>query len=462
MRKITTILQIMAVTTVLAIASNASASHFRYGHIFWKQVGNNTVEATVQAAWRRNGYVCWDASTLTVTACSSDDGLPGVGDVFLENIGGTTLNWGDGTIASSPLGRLLFVVTSIDTDNNWLFAEALDATSLPAIDTTLSHTYATPGDYTAFIGSCCRISAISSPNEHINNPDGAYQVQTIINAGTTNNSPISVSSPIVTCPINGLCQFSIPASDPDADPLTFRLSTSSEAGSGFSQPPGATVDSTSGVYSWDTTGAQLASNPANNTLYSTQVTIEDATSKVALDFFIQLVDDVDPNPPQITPSPNSPPICNTTQVVNLGDTKSFDVLASDVDPGDMITLNVVGLPDGATMQPQLPVTDNPVSSIFSWMPTSSDLGDHVMNFTAASTGGGSADCPVTVRVTDPCDIDADDDIDVDDVNLIFSARNTPSSGPNDPRDADGDGVITVLDGRICALKCTLENCATPE
>jgi hypothetical protein len=58
-----------------------------------------------------------------------------------------------------------------------------------------------------------------------------------------------------------------------------------------------------------------------------------------------------------------------------------------------------------------------------------------------------------------CDVDLDGRIDRNDINLIFAARNTPATGPDDPRDADGDGVITVNDARICTLLCTNPNCA---
>lgn len=60
-----------------------------------------------------------------------------------------------------------------------------------------------------------------------------------------------------------------------------------------------------------------------------------------------------------------------------------------------------------------------------------------------------------------CDVDVDGDVDRVDIGLIFAARNQPATGPDDPRDADGDGVITVLDGRACAAVCTLPGCAEP-
>ena len=58
-----------------------------------------------------------------------------------------------------------------------------------------------------------------------------------------------------------------------------------------------------------------------------------------------------------------------------------------------------------------------------------------------------------------CDVDADGDVDRSDVFAIMAARNTPASGPDDPRDADGNGVITVLDARQCVVQCTNPRCA---
>ena len=99
--------------------------------------------------------------------------------------------------------------------------------------------------------------------------------------GGANHPPVSTMPPIVTCPKNGICTFPIPASDPDNDTLTCRLSTSTEAGgsTGFDQPGppnapnAASVNNLTGVYTWNTTGATI--KPSGTTYYSTQVTIED-------------------------------------------------------------------------------------------------------------------------------------------------------------------------------------------
>jgi hypothetical protein len=58
-----------------------------------------------------------------------------------------------------------------------------------------------------------------------------------------------------------------------------------------------------------------------------------------------------------------------------------------------------------------------------------------------------------------CDIDEDRDIDRGDVRTILMNRNQPSSGPDDPMDADGDEQITVRDAKICISHCTNPRCA---
>lgn len=56
------------------------------------------------------------------------------------------------------------------------------------------------------------------------------------------------------------------------------------------------------------------------------------------------------------------------------------------------------------------------------------------------------------------DLNGDGGVDLDDVYIITNALNTPAYtktvGRNDPRDLDGDGLITVADARILANNCT--------
>lgn len=44
-------------------------------------------------------------------------------------------------------------------------------------------------------------------------------------------------------------------------------------------------------------------------------------------------------------------------------------------------------------------------------------------------------------------------------DIILAARNTPAGGPDDSWDLDGDGMITVFDGRKLVLLCTRPRCS---
>jgi hypothetical protein len=79
---------------------------------------------------------------------------------------------------------------------------------------------------------------------------------------------------------------------------------------------------------------------------------------------------------------------------------------------------------------------------------------------ADSNGDGIGDaCSAQVAV---CDVEPDGDIDKLDLRAISRSRNQPATGPDDPMDADGDGVITVRDVKACIPQCTLPGCAIPD
>ena len=75
----------------------------------------------------------------------------------------------------------------------------------------------------------------------------------------------------------------------------------------------------------------------------------------------------------------------------------------------------------------------------------------------------NGDSPVLLDLTintpdTACDVDRDGDIDRNDIALIRAAIGQVPTA-NDPRDANGDGRITVNDVRICTLRCTRASCA---
>ncbi len=358
------------------------ATHFRYGHLTWRQrpdVSPTAVEFSLVNAFRRNGY-----------PGSGNDGLPIIGDVINEDIGGTDLLFGDG----ASTGQLSYRVISFDPTENWLIGVALDPIS--GQDKVL-HAYAAQNDsgqpWIAAIDSCCRISTLA------NAPDGNYRVETLVDLTKTDHSPVSSLPPIVSCPQSSLCSLLIPGADfQPGTQLRWRLATGSEDG-GITQPGGLTVDAATGTVTWNTAGAPL------NSLWAAQAIIEkqDAVTgavltKVAVDYLVRIV--APGTPPVIEPPPNTPPVCATTHPVRVGESITFVVTASHPDPHNIVTLNTAGLPAGATTTPSLPASGNPVSTTFNWTPTAADIRPqaYLINFTATDTGGLQASCPVTVTV----------------------------------------------------------------
>ena len=156
---------------------------------------------------------------------------------------------------------------------------------------------------------------------------------------------------------------------------------------------------------------------------------------------------------------NRPPVLDPigNRTTDTGAPFSFLVTATDPD-GDNLSFEATNLPDGASL------TDNgDGTAAFNWEPLFTFLGD---------TG------PITITVFDdgipqemdfetfvitvvlPIDPDADGDFDRDDIDLVFAARNQPASGPDDRRDLNKDGVITIRDVRAVVLLCTRPGCAT--
>ena len=78
---------------------------------------------------------------------------------------------------------------------------------------------------------------------------------------------------------------------------------------------------------------------------------------------------------------------------------------------------------------------------------------------AAPSGASPVLFDLTLKSRDNvCDVNSSGTIDITDIGLIRAAIGlTPTVG--DPRDANGDGLITINDARICSQRCTNPGCA---
>jgi hypothetical protein len=127
--------------------------------------------------------------------------------------------------------------------------------------------------------------------------------------------------------------------------------------------------------------------------------------------------------------------------------------------GAMVALNDPMLVDGTVLTNDLTTFTVPLTGSGSTL---------TLTLTAVSDGGSEAFAFQDIVIREPAsppepidgDLDADGDVDRDDVMIVFVARGTTADGPDDPRDVDGDGLITVGDGRLLVLKCTRPRCAT--
>ena len=70
--------------------------------------------------------------------------------------------------------------------------------------------------------------------------------------------------------------------------------------------------------------------------------------------------------------------------------------------------------------------------------------------------GDACDAPPAAR---KCDVDADTDIDLRDLDAILRARGKSATGPADPRDYDSNGKVQLYDLVKCATRCTRKYCA---
>lgn len=67
--------------------------------------------------------------------------------------------------------------------------------------------------------------------------------------------------------------------------------------------------------------------------------------------------------------------------------------------------------------------------------------------------------PLTRPIVNPGNLNGDSQVDRVDLSILMTALGQNASGPNDPRDLDYDGKITIFDARRLVTFCTKPNCA---
>ena len=334
--------------TVLA-STTFTDSHFRFGHVTWTRApGTRNVTFVVTQAWRS-------------TACST-----------------VTLRFGDGFFSSGVGGPIIATLT-----DSAGFAYCVR-------QTTVAHTYATDGPFTARFGPrCCRISGL------VNASSASFRVETDVDLRSGNlGSPVSSIPPLLQM-IQGVNSFALPIADPDGDTITCRMSTFAESRIPSVALAGAQVLAvTPGcVLNWDASAAPL------NARYAVQVMIEEnrpglPPNDVALDFIIEIVGGVANQPPNCT--------LNGSAANVIGPGQAFSISATGDDPdGGNLTINHLGLPPGATLTPVAGTSGAvPFIGTFDWTPTVGDVGSaFAVSIIFTDPGFFQAVCSFSVTVT---------------------------------------------------------------
>ncbi len=354
----------------LLASSSAFATHLRGTTVSWSPTGvAGQVQFTVQYSQRQSFGGCSQAG------CPVGSTLP-VGFSF-----------GDGTT-----GSFTTTVTSVNTAEDYLSSTG-----------TLTHTYTSAGPFTAFYQASARVSTIKSGHDQL------LRMQTIVSpfASPANHSPVVSEPAIITLPFQNTTGFFISASDLDRDTLSYRLATATEMydASGFScsigQPPGLSVNSSTGQVTWDTTQIVKAgcgyTAPVSGDLWTVQFEVSDldaagkVKSTVPLDIILKFVSSTEA-PPTLTLS-NPGPI-----TVQAGTPITFTATGNDAAANSRITLNATGLPVGATSSNLNSALAPAVVSTFDWTPTASQVGSYVITYSATNDTFEQVLASVTIYV----------------------------------------------------------------
>lgn len=171
--------------------------------------------------------------------------------------------------------------------------------------------------------------------------------------------------------IDELASYTFTAGGSDADGQTLSFSL-------VGQPAGASIDATTGVFTWTPTEAQ----GGTGTLYSFTVRVTDG--EATTDAVVSLsVNEVNQNPTLGAIA---------SQTVTLGGTLTFKAMGSDADvPFQTLKYSLAGAPAGATI--------NEDTGDFSWTPTASQVGAvYSFNIIVTDSMGGHAEQTVSVAV----------------------------------------------------------------
>jgi RHS repeat-associated protein len=184
--------------------------------------------------------------------------------------------------------------------------------------------------------------------------------------GRLNQAPAFTSVPVVEALVGQNYSYDADATDPDGDPLSFKLLTG---------PAGMAVDAATGHLAW---------SPVSGDLGNQDVTlrVEDGRGGSALQHYVLAVTE---------PLPNRPPLFTSTPVVDAGIATPYAYQAAATDPdGDPMTFSLAAHPAGMTVDSG--------TGLIAWTPDGQQLGTQDVTVQVDDGHGGTATQAFVVAV----------------------------------------------------------------
>lgn len=185
--------------------------------------------------------------------------------------------------------------------------------------------------------------------------------------GGVNRSPVWSQLPTQFGRVNQFLQFSVSATDPDGDQLSY---------SAFNLPSGASFDNTNRIFSWTPSSSQAGT-------YGLIFRVSDGNLSADMTVSISISSGG-------AGSQNRPPVWSPigSQNAFINQQLQFSVFASDPD-GDSLSYSAFGLPSGVSWSG---------SNLFFWTPSSSQTGVYTVIFRVTDSFY-TVDMPVTINVS---------------------------------------------------------------
>ena len=273
-----------------------------------------------------------------------------------------------GTIGSKSVDEgdlLTFTVTASDPDGDGLTFSASNVPTGASFNPSTRVFSWTPA-----FGDAGNYNVTFTVTDNGSPAESDSEVVTI-SVGNVNRPPVLGTIGSKSVDEGALLPFTVTASDPDGDGLTFSASN---------VPTGASFNPSTRVFSWTP-----AFGDAGN--YNVTFTVTDDGSPAESDSETVTIS---------VGNVNRPPVLGTigSKSVDEGDLLSFTISASDPD-GDILTYSASNLPSGANF--------NSGTRTFSWTPAIGDAGNYNVQFTVTDNGSPpESDLEiVTITVVDP-------------------------------------------------------------